>query len=63
MKKLLTCVLIAALLTISFCAGWLVTVHNLEIWEDRPARTVFVADMFGMEWVYDYSQTSTHVAR
>jgi len=53
MKNFWLGVAIILLATTSFCAGWLLTVHNLEIWEDRPARVTYVTDMFGMEWVYE----------
>lgn len=53
MKNFWLGVAIILLAATSFCAGWLLTVHNLEIWEDRPARITYVTDMFGMEWVYE----------
>lgn len=57
MKKLLLFGATVFLAAICFCAGWLLTVHNLTIWEDRPARVTYVTDLFGFEWVYDHSPT------
>lgn len=61
MKKLLIFGAAIFLAVIFFCAGWLITVHHLEIWEDRPARQVYVTDMFGLEWVYDSSPVEARI--
>lgn len=61
MKNFFLGLLIIVLAATSFCAGWLLTVHNLNIWEDRPARIIYVTDMFGQEWVYDYSPAPNEV--
>ena len=61
MRKYLIAAAIILTAVIFFCAGWLVTVHHLEIWEDRPARQVYVTDIFGLEWVYDSSPVEARI--
>lgn len=55
MKKLIIAGAAIFLAVLFFCAGWLITVHNLTILCDHPAKVVYITDPFGQEWVYDYN--------
>ena len=55
MKKLIIAGAAIFLAALFFCAGWLITVHNLTILCDHPAKVVYITDPFGQEWVYDYN--------
>lgn len=43
------------MMCVAFAAGWLITTHNLVIECDHPKNMIYVTDMFGQEWIYDYN--------
>lgn len=58
MKRVIYVVAAIILAAVFFCAGWLVTVHSLDIGCDHPAKTVYVTDWSGNTWLYDYAYQS-----
>lgn len=55
MKRLIYSGAAIFLAALFFLAGWLITVHTLSIECDHPKKVVYVTDLFGETWLYDYN--------